>query len=100
MPADAARRRGPDAGRSFNPDRYTELMPAIGPGAHAKLHLLFLTIGGDDGLLEAYGDLRKYLDQKGVKYVWSELPGYGHEWPFWRINLVDFSEKIFQGAAR
>jgi len=61
--------------------------------------LLFITIGDDDGLLEAYRDLRNLFDQKGVKNLWSEFPVYGHVWPSWRINKVDFSEKIFQSAA-
>jgi enterochelin esterase family protein len=96
MPADAATRRGPDIGHSIDPEKFEMLLPTLGPDVNAKLRLFFLTIGTDDGLVESWIDARRIFDQKGVKYTWVELPGYGHEWPFWRLALQDFAGKIFQ----
>jgi enterochelin esterase family protein len=100
MPADAATRRGPDIGHSIDPAKFEKLLPTLGPDVNSKLHLLYLTIGTDDGLVESWIDARKIFDQKGVKYTWVERPGYGHEWPFWRLALQDFAGKIFQTPAK
>jgi S-formylglutathione hydrolase FrmB len=40
--------------------------------------------------------VKKILDEKGVKYVEVVVPGYVHEWPFWRLALVDFIPRLFQ----
>jgi S-formylglutathione hydrolase FrmB len=96
MPPDAANRRGPDVGHSVDPAKFAALLPALGPDVNKKLHLFYLTIGTDDGLVESWQDARKVFDQKGVKYTWVELPGYGHEWSFWRLALQDFSSRLFK----
>lgn len=33
---------------------------------------------------------------KDVKYQFVELPGYMHEWPVWRQNLLDFVPRLFK----
>jgi enterochelin esterase-like enzyme len=38
------------------------------------------------------------FDEKGVKYTWIELPGYGHEWRFWRLALQDFTPRLFRAG--
>jgi enterochelin esterase family protein len=98
MPADAATRRGPDLGHSIDPAKFEALLPPLGPDVNKKLRLLYLSIGTDDGLVESWIDARKIFDQKGVKYTWVERSGYGHEWPFWRLSLADFSSRIFKTA--
>ena len=99
-PADADRRRGPDVGRSIDTAKYLAAMPGIGPELNSKFKLLYISLGLDDGLVESFIDFRKMLDQKGVKYVWSETPGYGHEWAYWRINLVEFAPMLFKNTAK
>lgn len=96
MPADAAMRRGPDLGHSIDPAKFAALFPELGPGVNSKLHLFYLTIGNDDGLVESWQAARKVFDEKGVEYTWVELPGYGHEWPFWRLALQDFGSLLFK----
>lgn len=98
MPADADTRRGPDIGHSVDPGRFEALLPTLGPELNKRLHLLYLTIGTDDGLVESWQDARKMFDEKGVKYTWVQIPGYGHEWPFWRLALQDFGSRIFKDA--
>jgi enterochelin esterase family protein len=99
MPADAATRRGPDLGHSIDPEKFESLLPTLGPAVNTKLRLFYLTIGTDDGLVESWQDARKVFDEKGVKYVWVERPGFGHEWRFWRLALTDFASRIFQPAS-
>jgi enterochelin esterase family protein len=100
MPADAASRRGPDVGHSIDPEKFKALFPALGPDVNKKLKLFYLTLGTDDGLVESWIDARKIFDEKGVKYTWVERPGYGHEWPFWRLALQDFAGRIFQAPSK
>jgi enterochelin esterase-like enzyme len=99
MPADAATRRGPDLGHSIDPEKFESLLPTLGPAVNTKLRLFYLTIGTDDGLVESWQDARKVFDEKGVKFVWVERPGFGHEWRFWRLALTDFASRIFQPAS-
>ena len=63
---------------------------------NAKLRLFYLAIGVDDGLITTHGALKKLLDDKGVKYALLEVPGYGHEWKFWRLSLRDLLPRLFQ----
>jgi enterochelin esterase-like enzyme len=97
-PADADTRRGPDVGRSIDPEKFKALLPTLGPEVNSQLRLLYLTIGTDDGLVESWKDARKVFDEKGVKYTWIELPGYGHEWSFWRLALQDFTPRLFRAG--
>jgi enterochelin esterase-like enzyme len=39
--------------------------------------------------------MKKMLNSKGIKYTWMEMPGYGHEWSFWRLSLRDFMVRLF-----
>jgi enterochelin esterase family protein len=98
MPANAATRRGPDVGNSIDPMKFEKLFPALGPNLNTRLRLLYLTDGGDDGLVESWVDARKILDEKGVKYLWVEQAGYGHEWRFWRLALQDFASRLFKST--
>ena len=44
--------------------------------------MFYFTIGGNDTLTTTHHDVKKMLDEKGVKYVEVVTPGYVHEWPF------------------
>ena len=54
--------------------------------------------GTDDGLLGINQQFRDYLTRKGVKFTYSETPGYAHVWPLWRRNLVEIVPMLFQTA--
>lgn len=99
MPADAATRRGPDIGNTIDLVKFEKLIP-LSPALNTRLHLLYMTLGKDDGLVETWIDTRKLFDERGVKYTWVEVPGYGHEWSFWRQNLQDFAVRIFKAPAK
>jgi enterochelin esterase family protein len=97
-PADAATRRGPEIGYSIDPANFVKHFPSLGPALNVRMHLLYLALGNQDGLIESWNDARRLLDQKGVKYVWQQQDG-GSDWSFWRKALVDFTPRIF-GASK
>jgi enterochelin esterase family protein len=99
-PANAATLRGPDVTRSIDPAKYLALHPALDASVNSRLRLLYLAIGIDDGLITTHGALKKLLDDRGVKYTLLEVPGYGHEWKFWRLSLRDLLPRLFQPAGR
>lgn len=98
LPADADSRRGPDLGVSIDPEKFAANFPDMGPGWNQRIHLLYISVGGAEGLLEEEKAGAKVFDEKGVKYTWMTRPGYGHEWAFWRQDLIDFGSMIFKGA--
>lgn len=97
-PADADKRRGPDIGRTIDPEKFQKFFPPLTPELNKQLRLFYLSCGDVDGLVESWQTGRKLFDEKGVKYVWVELHDYGHEWSFWRLNLQDFAARLFKPA--
>jgi enterochelin esterase family protein len=95
-PANAATLRGPDISRSIDPAKYLALHPALDAGVNSKLRLFYLAIGIDDGLITTHDAMKRLLQDKGVKYTLVEVPGYGHEWKFWRLSLRDLLPRLFQ----
>jgi putative tributyrin esterase len=54
----------------------------------------YLSCGTEDFLYETNVDFQKqYLAQGGDLY-WKEVPGFGHEWPFWDQEIKAFLEWI------
>lgn len=98
-PANAARLRGPDISRSIDPDRFLRLHPQLDSSVNAKLRLLYLSIGTEDGLIATHGVLKDILNERGVRYTLVELPGYAHEWRFWRLSLADLAQRLFQPSS-
>lgn len=98
QPADAASRRGPGLGQGIDPDKFVQVYPEVGPKLNSQLHLLYLAVGKSDGLLESHLELEQILADHQVKYVTYNLPGFGHEWAFWRLALEDYSQRLFKTA--
>lgn len=73
-----------------------EVFPTLNSSANSKLKLLYLSIGSNDFLLESNHQFTGWLQEKGVKYVNVETPGYAHEWRYWRISLTDFASRLFK----
>jgi enterochelin esterase family protein len=99
-PANAATLRGPDISRSIDPAKYLALHPALDAGVNARLRLFYLAMGLDDGLITTHGAIKKLLQEKGVKHTLVEVPGYGHEWKFWRLSLRDLCSRLFPPAGQ
>ena len=68
------------------------------PAAFAKqVNTLFISYGAA-GDLAARGTLKFHqeLEQAGIKHIFYESPGTGHEWLTWRRSLCHFAPLLFQ----
>jgi enterochelin esterase family protein len=75
-----------------------KVFPALDAKANARLKLLWITCGTSDSLVGVNRTFREWLDAKGVKNTYIEVPDIGHVWPFWRQNLADFAPLLFETA--
>jgi enterochelin esterase-like enzyme len=95
-PPNAAQLRGPDITKTVDPDRFADLITHLDPEVNGRLRMFHLAIGTEDGLISAHNTLKSLLDERGVHYTLTELPGYAHEWRFWRICLADLAQRLFR----
>jgi enterochelin esterase-like enzyme len=101
MPAGGARgAAGPGRGgpQQMSKEAVATIFPTLDATANARLELLWITCGTADGLVGVNRTFREWLDAKGVKNTYIEVPDIGHVWPFWRQNLADFASLLFQAA--
>lgn len=69
--------------------------PTLDASANAKLKLLWIACGTDDGLITANRNFKAWLKDKGVHYTDIETPG-AHTWMVWRRNLAMVGPLLFQ----
>jgi enterochelin esterase-like enzyme len=74
------------------------VLPDLTPAIVAKLRMFTLVVGENDRLLPQQRTLQSAFAEKGIKANISEVPGYSHEWAFWRKELVEMLPKIFRPA--
>jgi enterochelin esterase-like enzyme len=84
--------------RQIGAETIAKVFPTLDAKANARLKLLWITCGTADGLVGVNRNFRDWLDTKGVKNTYIEVPDIGHVWPFWRQNLADFAPLLFQTA--
>jgi enterochelin esterase-like enzyme len=81
-------------------DHFAELFPAITPqtGAQiqAKVKLLWIACGTEDGLYPLNQSLIAWLKSQGMAPTAISTPGM-HAWTVWRGNLSVFAPLLFQG---
>jgi len=82
-------------GSPIDPAAMTAEFPKLDASANQKLRLLYITSGESDPLNHANLQFMDWLTSRGVQYKKMILPGYGHEWPFWRISLADLLPQLF-----
>ena len=80
---------------AFSSGRATPDAAALGPQANARLRLLWITCGRDDGLFATSQQLDADLTAHGVNHVWVPAPGI-HNFPFWRRSLAQFVPLLFR----
>jgi enterochelin esterase family protein len=97
-PPNADKLRGPDITNTIDPEKLFALMPQLNESANSRLRLLYIHVGAEDGLISAHNTVKEALTKRGIKAVYLETHGYGHEWPFWRVALQDFAPRLFQAA--
>jgi len=90
--APAGRGRGP----SLTVEGIAKIFPALDAKANAQIKLLWVDCGTDDSLLAVNRQFKAFLDSKGVKATYAEVPGYAHVWPLWRRSLTDFAPLLFK----
>lgn len=78
---------------------FASAFPGFNADANGKLRLLWIGCGNDDGLLKPNEQLCQWLQGKGVRYTWVELPGQ-HSYRVWRRDLAQFAPLLFQNASR
>ena len=64
-------------------------------GSNAKLKLLWIGVGKDDGLHTKNEQFVAALKDKGIHHEWLLSDG-GHNWPQWRGYLIEFAPKLFK----
>jgi enterochelin esterase-like enzyme len=69
--------------------------PTLDEKANARLRLLWISCGEQDGLLADNQRLCDWLKGKGVTYEWVKTPGQ-HSFRVWRRNLAQFAPLLFQ----
>jgi len=72
------------------------LLPNLNARANDRIKLLWMGIGGDDPSIETHKQLRAYLDARGVKYTYVEVPNQRHWWPLWHRHFAEFAQLIFK----
>lgn len=94
-PPNANMLRGPDVTKTIDPEKVLQLMPQLNAGANDSLQLLYVSVGAQDGLITANREMRRIIESQGVAAEYIEVPGYGHEWAYWRVALQDFLPRLF-----
>lgn len=75
---------------------FPDMFPGLDPDAtNKKLNLLWIGCGNNDKLLKPNQQLCDWLQNKGVRYTWVELPGQ-HSYRVWRRDLAQFAPLLFQ----
>ncbi len=93
-PAEGAGGRG--GGRQIGPDVIAGVFPNLDASANDQIELLWITCGDADGLVGVNRSFHEWLDSKGVRHTYTEVPGMAHVWPLWRQNLADLAPLLFK----
>jgi len=70
--------------------------PRLDARSNGQIKLLWIACGTADGLIGVNRQFKAYLDSKGVKATFKEVPDLGHVWPLWRQNLADLAPLLFK----
>ena len=79
------------SGMAQNPDAY----PA---SLNDQYKLLFISTGSEESpqMYSTVTNFRDVLEKNGVKHIYYESPGVGHEWLNWRRSLREFAPRLFK----
>jgi enterochelin esterase family protein len=97
-PPNVADLRPPGLTESFDPEKLLAALPDLRSSANASLRRFAMTIGEHDGLTTQFHLLKNTLDAQGIHVTATVVPGYIHEWAFWRLALADMLPTLFQPA--
>jgi enterochelin esterase-like enzyme len=78
---------------------YASSFPGISPGTapdiDARLRLLWIACGTEDGLFSPNQKFIAWLKEQGLRPIAIQTPGM-HAWMVWRDNLTHFAPLLFQ----
>lgn len=63
--------------------------------ARAKLKLLYLSCGNQDGLISVSQEVHRHLKAHEVPHLWN-VDDHGHDGESWGSNLYHFAQRIFR----
>ena len=58
--------------------------------------ILFIGSGVEDTAINGGRTLHQLFTEKGVKHLWSEDPGYGHDYQIWRQYFSRLAQQMFR----
>ncbi len=88
----------PRAPQPFDASLFPSVFPSLDAKAAAKLRLLWISCGTEDGLIGNSRQFRDWLKSKDIPQIkYLETPG-AHTWMVWRRNLTDVAQLLFQGT--
>jgi enterochelin esterase-like enzyme len=64
--------------------------------ANQDYKIIFIGAGTEDTAVNGGRALHQAFTEKGVKHIWSEDPGYGHDYQIWRIYLHRLLQQTFR----
>jgi enterochelin esterase family protein len=85
---------GPDLNRVPDMEKLGAMIPKL--NASANMKLVYLSVGTNEPLIQTQQLMKKFLDERGVKYYAVERPGYTHEGRNIRVSLHDFLTRVFK----
>jgi enterochelin esterase-like enzyme len=76
-------------------NEYATAFPSLSSADNARIRLLWIACGREDGLFEPNQQFEAWLKSKDVAFTPIETPGR-HTWMVWRRNLTNFAPLLFQ----
>jgi enterochelin esterase-like enzyme len=86
---------GGGRGAPLSSSVFTNAFPNLDAAAAAKLNLLYIACGTDDGLLGVNRQFKEFLKSKNIPFQDVETPG-AHTWMVWRRNLTEIAPLLFR----
>lgn len=74
---------------------FPQAFPTLTDRDNARIKLLWMGCGTEDGLINSNRELSAWLKSKGVKHTWVETPG-AHTWMVWRRYLAQLTPLLFR----
>ena len=97
-PPNAADLREPGITQNVDLDKFFAALPNLNPTVAGQFRLFESTIGEHDGLQTEFRTVTGAMKARGIPVTAVSVPGYIHEFAFWRYALADLAQKLFQTA--
>ena len=76
-------------------EKFDESFPSLDAEANSQLHLLWVSCGTDDRLIDTNRKFLDWIAGKSIHFTRIETPG-AHTWMVWRRNLAEFAPLLFR----